>query len=129
MTGKRAERLLALRHFLLPYMIINVYVSLEGIDRNLVSAARNDEPATERPDLLANLGATKALALEVAKRGILVNAVSPGFIDTDMTDALQEAGIDYESADSGFLPKVSVPLDEEGAKKVFRLIDALEGGA
>jgi spermidine/putrescine transport system permease protein len=27
-------------HFLLPYMILNVYVSLEGIDRNLVSAAR-----------------------------------------------------------------------------------------
>ena len=27
-------------HFLLPYMVLNVYVSLEGIDRNLVSAAR-----------------------------------------------------------------------------------------
>lgn len=31
---------LGMMHFLLPYMIINVYVSLEGIDRNLVSAAR-----------------------------------------------------------------------------------------
>lgn len=40
--------------------------------------------------------------------------------------ALQVAEIDYESADSSFLPNVSVPLDEEGAKKVFRLIDALE---
>lgn len=28
-------------HFLLPYMILNVYVSLEGIDRNLISAARS----------------------------------------------------------------------------------------
>lgn len=27
-------------HFLLPYMILNVYVSLEGIDRNLIAAAR-----------------------------------------------------------------------------------------
>ena len=27
-------------HFLLPYVILNVYVSLEGIDRNLISAAR-----------------------------------------------------------------------------------------
>jgi spermidine/putrescine transport system permease protein len=27
-------------HFLLPYMILNVYVSIEGIDRNLISAAR-----------------------------------------------------------------------------------------
>ena len=40
--------------------------------------------------------------------------------------ALQDAGIEYDSADAGFLPSVSVPLDEEGARKVFRLIDALE---
>ncbi|MEO9239604.1 MAG: YebC/PmpR family DNA-binding transcriptional regulator, partial [Jatrophihabitantaceae bacterium] len=40
--------------------------------------------------------------------------------------ALQDAGIDYESADSSFLPSVQVPLDEEGARKVFKLIDALE---
>ncbi|MFI6599738.1 YebC/PmpR family DNA-binding transcriptional regulator [Nonomuraea sp. NPDC050536] len=40
--------------------------------------------------------------------------------------ALQEAGIDYDSAESSFLPTMSVPLDEEGAKKVFRLIDALD---
>ena len=32
--------ILGMLHFLLPYMIINVYVSLEGIDRNLVAAAR-----------------------------------------------------------------------------------------
>lgn len=32
--------ILGMLHFLLPYMIINVYVSLEGIDRNLVWAAR-----------------------------------------------------------------------------------------
>ena len=40
--------------------------------------------------------------------------------------ALQQAGIDYESAEAAFLPSVEVPLDEENAKKVFRLIDALE---
>ena len=40
--------------------------------------------------------------------------------------ALQEAGIDYDSADSSFLPSVQVPLDEDGARKVFKLIDALE---
>jgi YebC/PmpR family DNA-binding regulatory protein len=40
--------------------------------------------------------------------------------------ALQEAGIDYESAESSFLPSMNVPLDEDGARKVFKLIDALE---
>ncbi len=40
--------------------------------------------------------------------------------------ALQEAGYDYESADMNFLPSVNVPLDAENARKVFRLIDALE---
>jgi YebC/PmpR family DNA-binding regulatory protein len=40
--------------------------------------------------------------------------------------ALQEAKIDYESADMAFLPSVEVELDEDQARKVFRLIDALE---
>ena len=40
--------------------------------------------------------------------------------------ALQDAGIEYDAADPTFLPTVSVELDEEGARKVFRLIDALE---
>jgi YebC/PmpR family DNA-binding regulatory protein len=40
--------------------------------------------------------------------------------------ALQRAGIDYESADASFLPTVQVPLDQETARKVLRLVDALE---
>nr|WP_320116002.1 3-oxoacyl-ACP reductase FabG [uncultured Desulfuromonas sp.] len=34
------------------------------------------------------IGATRSLAMEVAKRKILVNAVAPGFIETEMTDDL-----------------------------------------
>ncbi|SDT05667.1 YebC/PmpR family DNA-binding transcriptional regulator [Jiangella sp. DSM 45060] len=40
--------------------------------------------------------------------------------------AIQQAGLDYDSAESSFIPSVNVPLDEDGARKIFRLIDALE---
>jgi YebC/PmpR family DNA-binding regulatory protein len=40
--------------------------------------------------------------------------------------ALQEAGIDYDSSEASFLPSVTVPLDAEGARKLFKLVDALE---
>ncbi len=40
--------------------------------------------------------------------------------------ALQDAGIDYESADAAFLPTSETALDEDHARKVFKLIDALE---
>jgi YebC/PmpR family DNA-binding regulatory protein len=40
--------------------------------------------------------------------------------------ALQEAGIDYESADIAFVPTMEIPVDEDHARSVFRVIDALE---
>ncbi|TAK17289.1 MAG: 3-oxoacyl-ACP reductase FabG [Acidobacteria bacterium] len=36
------------------------------------------------------IGFTKALALEIASRGITVNAVAPGLVDTDMTKAISD---------------------------------------
>lgn len=40
--------------------------------------------------------------------------------------ALVDAGIDYESADAEFVPNLKVDIDADTARKVFRLIDALE---
>ncbi len=40
--------------------------------------------------------------------------------------ALQEAGMDYDSAEASFVPSVEVELDAEAAQKVFRLLEALE---
>ena len=40
--------------------------------------------------------------------------------------SLQEAGLDYESADTSFLPSLEVPLEEVNARKVMRIVDALE---
>jgi 3-oxoacyl-[acyl-carrier protein] reductase len=44
------------------------------------------------------IGLTKALALELASRNITVNAVAPGFIETDMTQALPEKAVEQLSA-------------------------------
>ena len=62
-----------------------------------------------------------------------INDLGEGFeIICEPTDlvavrtALQDAGIDYDSAESGFQPSVSVPVDLEGARKVLKLVDALE---
>ncbi|MFI9595174.1 YebC/PmpR family DNA-binding transcriptional regulator [Nonomuraea sp. NPDC052265] len=68
----------------------------------------------------------EAGAEEVNDMGDSFEVVSEAGDLVPVRKALQESGIDYDSAESSFLPTMSVPLDEEGAKKVFRLIDALE---
>ncbi|XVQ07979.1 YebC/PmpR family DNA-binding transcriptional regulator [Spirillospora sp. CA-255316] len=78
---------------------------------------------TEDDIMLAVLDAG---AEEVNDLGDNFEIVSEAGDLTAVRTALQDAGIDYESADSSWLPSVSVPLDEENAKKVFRLIEALE---
>ena len=65
-------------------------------------------------------------AEEVNDLGESFEIVSEATDLVSVRSAVQSAGIDYESAEATFLPSVSVPLDEEGARKVFRLIEALE---
>ncbi len=65
-------------------------------------------------------------AEEVNDLGEAYEVVSePGDL-VGIRDGLQTANLDYESAESSFVPSVTVPLDEDGARKVFKLIDALE---
>ncbi|MER6399220.1 MULTISPECIES: YebC/PmpR family DNA-binding transcriptional regulator [unclassified Kitasatospora] len=40
--------------------------------------------------------------------------------------ALVDAGVDYDSAEANFLPSMQVELDVDGARKILKLIDALE---
>ena len=45
---------------------------------------------------------------------------------TLVRQALEQAGMPVESADSAWLPSVTVPLDDDNARKVLRLVDALD---
>ena len=79
--------------------------------------------ATEDDVLTAVLDAG---AEEVNDLGESFEVVSEATDLVAVRNALQDAKIDYESAEAAFLPTVEVPLDEESARKVFRLIDAIE---
>src|SRR5918997_3642558 len=78
---------------------------------------------TEDDVLLAVLDAG---AEEVNDLGDSFEVVSEATDLVPVRTALREAGIEYDSADPTFLPSMQVPLDVEGARKVFKLIDALE---
>jgi len=65
-------------------------------------------------------------AEEVNDLGETLEVVSDPSDLVSVRAALQTAKIDYDSAESSFLPTVSVPLDAESAKKVFALIEAIE---
>jgi YebC/PmpR family DNA-binding regulatory protein len=79
--------------------------------------------ATEDDVLTAVLDAG---AEEVNDLGESFEVVSEATDLVAVRSALQQAGIDYESAETAFLPSVEVPLDEDQARRVFRLIEALE---
>jgi YebC/PmpR family DNA-binding regulatory protein len=65
-------------------------------------------------------------AEEVNDLGDSFEVVSEATDLVGVRKALQDAGYDYDSADSNFLPSVTVQLEAEGARKIFKLIDALE---
>jgi YebC/PmpR family DNA-binding regulatory protein len=65
-------------------------------------------------------------AEEVTDRGESFEVVTEASDLVAARSALQDAGIDYDSADVEFVATVNVEADAETARKVFRLIDALE---
>ncbi|MFI4889637.1 MAG: 3-oxoacyl-ACP reductase FabG [Steroidobacterales bacterium] len=58
---------------------------------SVVAATGNPGQANYAAAKAGMIGFTKSLAREVGSRGITVNAIAPGFIDTDMTKGLDEA--------------------------------------
>jgi YebC/PmpR family DNA-binding regulatory protein len=92
--------------------------------KGVIIVSKGEGGAASEDDVL--LAVLEAGAEEVNDLGESFEVISEATDLVPVRTALQEAGIDYDSADLTFLPSVSVPLDADGATKVFRLIEALE---
>ncbi|WP_084103615.1 YebC/PmpR family DNA-binding transcriptional regulator [Demequina sp. NBRC 110056] len=68
----------------------------------------------------------EAGAEEIEDAGEVFEITSEATDVVAVRTALQDAGIDYESAEAAWVPSMKVDLDVEGARKMLRLIDALE---
>jgi YebC/PmpR family DNA-binding regulatory protein len=79
--------------------------------------------ATEDALLEATL---EAGAEEINDLGDAFEILSEATDVVQVREALQAAGIDYESAEASFVPSMQVEVDVEGARKVLRCIEALE---
>jgi len=65
-------------------------------------------------------------AEEVNDLGQAFEIVSEATDFVAVRTALQGAGIDYASAEASFIPTIEIELDADGARKMFRVIEALE---
>ncbi len=82
------------------------------------------ESGATEDDLM--LAALDAGAEEIADHGEVFEITSEATDFVAVRTALQEAEIDYDSAEATWVPSVRIELDVDGAKKMLRLIDALE---
>jgi YebC/PmpR family DNA-binding regulatory protein len=80
--------------------------------------------ALSEDDLM--LAVLDAGAEEINDLGDMFEVVSEPTDLVAVRTALQDAGIEYDSAESSLVPTMTVPVDEETARKVFKLIDVLD---
>ncbi|WP_297081558.1 YebC/PmpR family DNA-binding transcriptional regulator [uncultured Demequina sp.] len=81
------------------------------------------EGTTEDDVMMVTLDAG---AEEIEDAGEVFEITSEATDVVAVRTALQEAGIDYDSAEAAWVPSMKVDLDVDGAKKMLKLIDALE---
>ena len=90
----------------------------------IVPKAQESGAQTSEDDVLELV--LDAGAEEVNDLGDVLEVVSEPTDLVAVRTALQAGGLDYDSAEASFIPSMTVDLDEDGARKIFKLIDALE---
>ncbi|MEO7070853.1 MAG: YebC/PmpR family DNA-binding transcriptional regulator [Nostocoides sp.] len=90
--------------------------------KGVVVVAKSDDVTEDRLlDLVLDAGAE-----EVNDLGEAFEIISEATDFVAVRQAIQAAGIDYDSAEASWVPSMQVPLDADGARRMIRVVDALE---
>ncbi len=89
--------------------------------KGVVTLPKADKTEDDLLEVVLDAGAE-----EITDLGDSFQIVSDATDFVAVREAVQGAGIDYDSAESSWVPTVEVPLDADGARRMFRIIDALE---
>ena len=81
----------------------------DGVHRRVVGLVGNKGQSNYAASKAGLIGLTKSVAKEFASRNILANAIAPGFISTDMTDAM--------TAEARAVLTGQIPLERLGSPK------------
>ena len=89
--------------------------------KGVVIVPKGDKTEDDILEIVLEAGAD-----EVNDLGEAFEVISEASDFVAVRTALQEAGVDYDSAEASWVPNLQVPLDLDGAKKMIRVIEALE---
>jgi 3-oxoacyl-(acyl-carrier-protein) reductase len=105
-------------HEVLPFMLEQGYGRVVNIS-SVIGQMGNFGQANYATAKAGMIGFTKSAALEVARKGITVNCVAPGYTETEMVAAVPEAALDKVLAR---IPMGRLAQPEEIAQAVFFLV-------
>ena len=89
--------------------------------KGVVIVPKGDKTEDDILEIVLEAGAD-----EVNDLGEAFEVISEASDFVAVPTALQEAGVDYDSAEASWVPNLQVPLDLDGAKKMIRVTEALE---
>ena len=89
--------------------------------KGVVIVPKSEQSEDDLLDIVLEAGAE-----EINDNGDTWEIVSEATDFVAVRTALQEAGVDYDSAEASFVPNLLVPLDVDGARKMIRVVEALE---
>jgi YebC/PmpR family DNA-binding regulatory protein len=89
--------------------------------KGVVIVPKGDKSEDDILEVVLDAGAE-----EVNDLGESYEIISEATDFVSVRKAVQDAGIDYDSAEASWVPNLQVPLDADGARKMIRVVEALE---